>query len=151
MGFLGILPSLLSVAVTVIVSDPTPRELLNLASAAAIDSGTHMLSSSAAVQRTKLDASDLVTAADVECQSMLTKRILEVYPTHTVLGEESVAPGIDAAVDAAAALADAEVWVRVLPIGFVFCQLPFAQFLPTSHLFILLLICDAVGVDFRSD
>jgi len=75
--------------------------MLLLAQTAARAAGRHMISRlGACVEATKLDSADLVTAVDAECQEIVERHIRERYPTHALLGEESVAPGIEAAMDA---------------------------------------------------
>lgn len=83
---------------------------LDVAKSAAILAGRHMVSRiGAQVIDTKLDKADLVTAVDRECQEIVAREIQTAFPTHLMLGEESVPPGIDAAMDALQA--------RLLEIG----------------------------------
>lgn len=75
---------------------------MDVATSAARDAGRHMLSrlGTAEVAETKLDSADLVTAVDRECQEIIERHIQQRFPEHALLGEESVAPGVDAAMEA---------------------------------------------------
>eukprot|EP00966_Prymnesium_polylepis_P245305 5674944-Prymnesium_polylepis.1 len=80
---------------------PSGQQMLAVARSAAIEAGHHMIARlGASVAATKLDSKDLVTAVDAECQQIVERAISDQYPTHGLLGEESVAPGIDAAMEA---------------------------------------------------
>ena len=74
--------------------------LLRVGVEAAYAAGQHLLDSlgSAEVKATKLDRADLVTAVDGECQEIIEARIRAWEGVHSLLGEESVPPGADAAV-----------------------------------------------------
>ena len=75
--------------------------LLSTGRTAALAAGRHMISRlGAEVEKTKLSSKDLVTAVDAECQEIIYQHVRDAYPTHALLGEESVAPGIDAAMAA---------------------------------------------------
>ena len=76
--------------------------LLRVGVEAAYAAGVHLLDSvgSAEVKATKLDRADLVTAVDGECQEIIEARIRALEGVHSILGEESVPPGADAAVAA---------------------------------------------------
>ncbi|GIM45000.1 inositol monophosphatase [Collibacillus ludicampi] len=50
--------------------------------------------------REKTSASDLVTEVDKASQEIIEKHVLSVFPQHTILGEEDVAPGAYASVEA---------------------------------------------------
>jgi myo-inositol-1(or 4)-monophosphatase len=74
---------------------------LDVARSAAIAAGQHMVQRiGAKVLATKLDKADLVTAVDRECQEIVEATIQQAFPTDLMLGEESVPPGIDAAMEA---------------------------------------------------
>ena len=78
------------------------------------------------VESLKSTYQDLVTATDKACEEAIGRLILAAFPTHAILGEESVAPGRDASKAAVAAVlaSGAEfVWV-VDPIGeyFIFYE-----------------------------
>ena len=76
--------------------------LLRVGVEAAYAAGVHLLDSvgSAEVKARKLDRADLVTAVDGECQEIIEARIRALEGVHSILGEESVPPGADAAVAA---------------------------------------------------
>jgi len=44
----------------------------------------------------KIGSRDIVTEVDKRCQDIIEETILSAYPTHKFLGEENVAPGIEA-------------------------------------------------------
>jgi len=52
------------------------------------------------IKGTKLNSKDLVTEADLECQNLIESFILQRFPEHSFLGEEQVAPGIEASKEA---------------------------------------------------
>ena len=55
-----------------------PHEMLRLAQSAAVAAGRHMITRlGAAVEATKLDEKDLVTAVDAECQEIVFGAIQE--------------------------------------------------------------------------
>ena len=77
--------------------------LLRIGADAALAAGRHMTArlGKAEVLSTKLDWADLVTAVDGECQEIIEERIHALdRGTHLLLGEESVPPGVDAAMEA---------------------------------------------------
>jgi myo-inositol-1(or 4)-monophosphatase len=58
---------------------------------------------SASVDHTKSNPRDLVTVVDVACQGVIERAVAAAFPSHTVLGEEAVAPGSSASAAALAA------------------------------------------------
>ena len=90
-----------------------PQLIMDVAEAAARAAGRHMASrvGAAAVLETKLDSADLVTAVDKECQDIIEARIRESFPGHALLGEESVPPGVDAAMEALSLIEDEFIWI----------------------------------------
>lgn len=65
-----------------------------------------------AVEKSKASDIDLVTEVDKHCQSVIEKAIADNFPSHKVLGEESVAAGAAASTAAIDALADSEwLWI----------------------------------------
>lgn len=107
-------PLLLWLATSAFSSTLPSNQMLAVGQAAAVAAGRHMLSNAgAAVQTTKLDARDLVTRVDGECQEIVESTIRSYFPGHTLLGEESVEPGWPAACAAAAALGAAE-WAWII-------------------------------------
>lgn len=61
---------------------------------------------------TKSSSKDLVTEVDKGTETMIRKLLLTYFPSHAVLGEESVQPGPDAAAKALEQLKDEEyVWI----------------------------------------
>ena len=88
-------------------------QIMDVATSAAREAGRHLTSrvGSAAVLDTKLDSADLVTAVDKECQDMIESRIRENFPDHALLGEESVPPGVDAAMEALSKIDSEYVWI----------------------------------------
>jgi myo-inositol-1(or 4)-monophosphatase len=71
---------------------------------------------SASVDHTKSNSRDLVTAVDVACQGVIERAVAASFPSHAVLGEESVAPGSAASTDAlsaALALSGGSGWLWV--------------------------------------
>ena len=84
--------------------------LLRIGADAALAAGRHLSSrvGNAEVLSTKLDWADLVTAVDGECQEIIEARIRALdRGTHLLLGEESVPPGVDAAMEALSGLLEA--------------------------------------------
>ena len=86
---------------------------MDVAMAAAKEAGRHMASraGAAAVLETKFNSADLVTAVDKECQDMIESHIGENFPDHALLGEESVPPGVDAAMDALSQIDSEYIWI----------------------------------------
>ncbi|KAL1524660.1 hypothetical protein AB1Y20_019546 [Prymnesium parvum] len=87
--------------------------LLKTASTAAKAAG-HIMTRKlgAEVVKTKYNPRDLLTAVDAECQSEVSRIILEAYPSHTFLGEEDVAAGSAASGSALAeVIQDEWLWV----------------------------------------
>ena len=83
---------------------------------AARDAGTHLAArvGKAAVLATKQDAADLVTAVDGECQDIIEAHVRTAFPSHAMLGEESVPPGVDAAMAALADLQREAEWIWIV-------------------------------------
>jgi myo-inositol-1(or 4)-monophosphatase len=78
-----------------------PSMMLQVGQQAARAAGQLLVSRvGASVLDTKLDSADLVTAADRECQEIIELAVRQHFPDHALLGEESVPPGIDAAMSA---------------------------------------------------
>lgn len=87
---------------------------LPVALCAAIEAGDYFASriQTELIVKTKTTFSDLVTDVDPKCEDMIRKRILATFPDHAMLGEESTAPGADAAVQAVEGIAQtANVWI----------------------------------------
>lgn len=94
----------------------TIRDLRVLATAisAAIEAGRHFSARlhAAKVVRTKSSPGDLVTEYDSACEESIRRQIHSIFPAHTVLGEESTAPGAAASEAAAKAVNLAEhLWI----------------------------------------
>lgn len=83
-------------------SEAVGLPLLRIGAEAAVAAGQHLVErvGTAEVLSTKLDRADLVTAVDGECQEIIQARIRELEGTHSLLGEEDVPPGVDAAIAA---------------------------------------------------
>jgi len=82
---------------------------------AALKAGRHLVARvGAEVLETKLDAADLVTAVDQECQDIIEASIRDAYPTHALLGEESIPPGVEAAMAALTNLQKTAEWVWII-------------------------------------
>lgn len=117
-----------------------PR-VLEVASEAARQAGQLILAGvGAEVRATKASPRDLLTEVDGAAQRVIEASISEAFPEHDFLGEESVAPGAEAA---AAALADKDLsskdWLWIVdPID---GTTNFATALPLS--------CVSIGVAFR--
>ncbi len=80
-------------------------DLLCTATTAAFAAGSIILSPpSNSIKATKFNRKDLLTDTDPLCELRIKEIISSSHPTHSILGEESVAPG---AVASAAALAEA--------------------------------------------
>ncbi|KAL4162541.1 hypothetical protein PRNP1_003182 [Phytophthora ramorum] len=80
---------------------PAPTDvdaMLDVAVAAARAAGAHMKShlSTSRVEKTKSSKDDLVTVVDKQCQDLVFAAIKQTFPSHELLGEESVAPGSEA-------------------------------------------------------
>lgn len=88
--------------------------MLAVATAAARRAGAHMRAhiASARVEKTKASKDDLVTIVDKQCQELVFETIQAAFPSHEMLGEESVAPGSEASAQALQALASKEwLWI----------------------------------------
>lgn len=106
---------LLFTEVAAVLSLSTTPAPLNVAIAAARAAGSHLLSRVGAEPiATKLDAADLVTAVDKECEEIIGSHIREAFPSHALLGEESVEPGIDAAMTELATLQQRSEWLWIV-------------------------------------
>ena len=66
-----------------------------------------------AVESTKSGFQDLVTLTDKACEDAIGAIISAAFPSHVILGEESIAPGREASKAAVDAISDAE-WVWVI-------------------------------------
>ena len=90
------------------------ERILNVAIVAARSAGRVIVeySGKADVDHEKASAQDLVTACDVEAQRLIESAIQSAFPSHGILGEESVAAGGAASAAAIAAHANTEwLWV----------------------------------------
>ena len=88
---------------------------LDVAVSAAMAAGRHMVSRIGAQPiATKSDAADLVTEVDQECEAIIGSSIRAAFPSHALLGEESVEPGIDAAMAALAAQQLNSEWLWII-------------------------------------
>lgn len=88
--------------------------MLAVATAAARRAGAHMRThlGSARVEKTKASKDDLVTVVDKQCQELVFETIQQAFPSHELLGEESVAPGSEASAQALRALSSKEwLWI----------------------------------------
>ena len=101
----------------------SPAALINsqpellVAKDAALKAGRHLVARTGAdVLETKLDSKDLVTAVDRECQDIIEQTIAAAFPQHRLLGEESVAPGVDAAMQALSDMivSTSEEWIWII-------------------------------------
>ncbi len=62
--------------------------------------------------KVKSSLSDLVTDVDPACEKMIKDTILSAFPTHQILGEESVAPGAEASAKAVDGMAESSnLWI----------------------------------------
>jgi myo-inositol-1(or 4)-monophosphatase len=75
---------------------------LDTALLAALEAGGYFKSryQTELVVKTKSSLADVVTDVDAECERLIRSRIRSCHPDHQILGEEAVAPGHDAAVEA---------------------------------------------------
>ena len=93
----------------------TSASTLPIATAAAVAAGRHIIARVGAQPiATKLDSADLVTEVDRECEEIIRSHIRAAFPSHGLLGEESVEPGVDAAMAALAQLQEAHDWVWIV-------------------------------------
>lgn len=93
---------------------PEQRSLLATALSAAVKAGDYFAERLHAKKqvKTKSSLSDLVTEVDPACEALIRETILAAYPTHEILGEESVAPGSEASAEAANGVAEApHLWI----------------------------------------
>jgi len=81
-----------------------PPALLSVARSAAKSAGMFIASSTPALTETKANNRDLLTATDIAAQRLIKETIHKQFPSHSILGEEDVAPG---AANSAKALSDA--------------------------------------------
>lgn len=77
-------------------------DALRTALLAAFDAGGYLKSryQTELVVKTKSSLADVVTDVDGECERLIRSQILHRFPDHQILGEEDVAPGREAAVEA---------------------------------------------------
>lgn len=62
--------------------------------------------------KTKSSPSDLVTDVDPHCEALIRQRIAIAFPHHSILGEETTAPGAEASAQAAASVVGEEaLWI----------------------------------------
>ncbi len=87
--------------------------ILQTATVAARRAGEIMLAKlGAEVVATKAGDKDLLTAVDAECEAAIRAAVTASHPSHSFLGEESVAPGSDASTSALGAVVDdSYLWV----------------------------------------
>jgi len=74
-------------------SDPVLSQLADLASTVAMEAGTlvtDIRSESLGALNTKSSPTDLVTAADSQAEELITRRLLDMRPDDSILGEEGV-------------------------------------------------------------
>mmetsp|Transcript_33448 Transcript_33448/g.50463 ORF Transcript_33448/g.50463 Transcript_33448/m.50463 type:complete len:350 (+) Transcript_33448:279-1328(+) len=88
---------------------PTSRDMqqvINIAEDAAMKAGKIMkkFTGRIAVSKTKMNAADIVTESDVECQKIIEETVNSAFPNDDFLGEENVDAG---SLASASALADA--------------------------------------------
>lgn len=78
------------------------RAVLDVALQAALKAGSLIRSHSGrtAVEKNKVNKNDLVTAVDKKCEEEITAIVKSAFPSHQILGEESVPPGPEAAAKA---------------------------------------------------
>ena len=108
----GALACWLLVAVDALTNSKAP---LDVAISAARAAGSHLVTRVGAEPiATKLDAADLVTAVDKECEEIIGSHVRAAFPSHALLGEESVEPGIDAAMAALATLQQEAEWLWIV-------------------------------------
>ncbi|WDL98047.1 inositol monophosphatase family protein [Alicyclobacillus sp. ALC3] len=90
------------------------HEVLSVAITAALEAGAYIRSRvhEAKQVTVKTSLADVVTDVDPACERMIRGHIATRFPDHKVLGEETTAPGSDAAATATAQVSDAAaLWV----------------------------------------
>lgn len=88
--------------------------VLRCALEAAIEAGDYLKSrfQTELVVRTKSSLADVVTDVDAHCEELIRARISNEFPEHDILGEEGVAPGRDASMEATLAkLESTDLWI----------------------------------------
>eukprot|EP00211_Chloroparvula_japonica_P017529 CAMPEP_0119136206 /NCGR_PEP_ID=MMETSP1310-20130426/20938_1 /TAXON_ID=464262 /ORGANISM="Genus nov. species nov., Strain RCC2339" /LENGTH=264 /DNA_ID=CAMNT_0007127175 /DNA_START=111 /DNA_END=905 /DNA_ORIENTATION=+ len=64
------------------------------------------------IEKTKSSDVDLATKVDVECEELIREAVRNAFPNHSFLGEEGVAPGSQASIDALEKVVDDEwLWI----------------------------------------
>ena len=107
--------ALLAVALPGGAALSTATTTLDVAIDAALAAGRHLRARVGAKPvATKLDDADLVTAVDKECEEIIGSKIRAAFPEHALLGEESVEPGVDAAMAALAVLQEQAEWLWIV-------------------------------------
>lgn len=93
------------------------KALLKAATEAANRAGKAMLAGSGTIDlstdvESKIGSRDVVTEVDKKCQDLIKDSILAHFPSHKFLGEEDVAPGIEASKAAIASCKDEQhLWI----------------------------------------
>lgn len=96
------------------LSDLPEYELLSVAIGAAIEAGDHFRERVDSSKQVKMKTSfaDVVTEVDSQCEAIIYKHIRATYPHHVLLGEEQVAPGSSASIEAINAVSEEEhLWI----------------------------------------
>ncbi|MCF8566051.1 inositol monophosphatase [Alicyclobacillus tolerans] len=85
------------------LEDQKLRQVLAVAIQAALEAGDYFRSrlDTELHVKTKSSPSDLVTDVDPECERRIRAQISAAFPTHSILGEETTAPGSEASLQAA--------------------------------------------------
>lgn len=80
----------------------TTVSILETALIAALDAGNYISSrfETELVVHTKTSLADVATDVDETCERKIRETILSAFPSHSILGEEAVSPGRDAAIQA---------------------------------------------------
>lgn len=89
-------------------------DILETAIRAALDAGNYLKSryQTELVVKEKTSLSDVVTDVDPHCEKLIRGRIKSMFPEHDFLGEEAVAPGKDASIEATGHILEADaVWI----------------------------------------
>lgn len=84
------------------MTDAARHEVLITAFEAALEAGDYFKSrfQTELVVHTKSSLADVVTDVDAHCEELIRARIVQQFPDHDILGEEGVAPGRAAAIEA---------------------------------------------------
>lgn len=88
--------------------------ILQTAMRAALEAGNYLKSryQTELVVKEKTSLADVVTDVDPHCEKLIRERIASVFPEHVFLGEEAVAPGKDASIEATERILEADsVWI----------------------------------------